>query len=50
VTPRRALLLVAVIGAVLLTWAAARFARQFDARPGAAAAATDGASDAADQG
>jgi len=49
VTPRRALLLVAVIGAVLLTWAAARFARQFDARPGAAAA-TDGASDPADQG
>ena len=48
-TPRRALLLVAVIGAVLLTWAAARFARQFDARPGAAAA-TDGASDPADQG
>jgi thiol-disulfide isomerase/thioredoxin len=30
VTPRRALLVVAVIGAVLLTWAAARFARQFD--------------------
>ena len=29
---RRALLLVAVIGAVLLTWAAARYARQFDGR------------------
>jgi thiol-disulfide isomerase/thioredoxin len=33
-TPRRALLVVAIIGAVLLTWAAARFARQFDQRPG----------------
>ena len=32
-THRRALLLVAVIGAVLLTWAAARYARQFDGRP-----------------
>jgi thiol-disulfide isomerase/thioredoxin len=32
-THRRALLLVAVIGAVLLTWAAARYARQFDDRP-----------------
>jgi thiol-disulfide isomerase/thioredoxin len=30
---RRALLLVAVIGAVVLTWAAARYARQFDAQP-----------------
>ena len=33
-TPRRALLVVAVIGAVLLTWAASRFARQFEERPG----------------
>jgi len=32
-THQRALLLVAVIGAVLLTWAAARYARQFDGRP-----------------
>jgi thiol-disulfide isomerase/thioredoxin len=32
-THRRALLLVAVIGAVLLTWAAARYARQFDGPP-----------------
>jgi thiol-disulfide isomerase/thioredoxin len=32
-THRRALLLVAVIGAVLLTWAAARYAGQFDSRP-----------------
>jgi len=32
-THRRALLLVAVIGAVLLTWAAARYARQFDSQP-----------------
>jgi thiol-disulfide isomerase/thioredoxin len=50
VTPRRALLLVAVIGAVLLTWAAARFARQFDARPDAAAAASNADATAADQG
>ena len=49
-TPRRALLLVAVIGAVLLTWAAARFARQFDARPDAAAAASNADATAADQG
>jgi thiol-disulfide isomerase/thioredoxin len=33
-TPRRALLIVAVIGAVLLTWAAARFARQYEELPG----------------
>jgi len=32
-THRRALLFVAVVGAVLLTWAAARYARQFDGRP-----------------
>jgi thiol-disulfide isomerase/thioredoxin len=32
-TARRALLVVAVIGAVLVTWAAARFARQFEGRP-----------------
>jgi thiol-disulfide isomerase/thioredoxin len=31
-THQRALLLVAAIGAVLLTWAAARYARQFDGR------------------
>jgi thiol-disulfide isomerase/thioredoxin len=43
VTPRRALLLVAVIGAVLLTWAAARFARQFDGRPNGAGETADAA-------
>jgi thiol-disulfide isomerase/thioredoxin len=43
VTPRRALLLVAVIGAVLLTWAAARFARQFDRQPGGAGETVDAA-------
>lgn len=42
-TPRRALLLVAVIGAVLLTWAAARFARQFDGRPHGAGETADAA-------
>ena len=42
-TPRRALLLVAVIGAVLLTWAAARFARQFDGRPKGAGETADAA-------
>jgi len=41
VTPRRALLLVAVIGAVLLTWAAARFARQFDRKATAAGGTAD---------
>jgi len=35
-THRGALLFVAVVGAVLLTWAAARYARQFDATPQAA--------------
>jgi len=43
VTPRRALLLVAVIGAVLLTWAAARYARQFDGQATGAEAAADAA-------
>ena len=42
-TPRRALLVVAVIGAVLLTWAAARFARQFEERPGEDHVAADAA-------
>ena len=42
-TPRRALLLVAVIGAVLLTWAAARYARQFDGQATGAEAAADAA-------
>jgi thiol-disulfide isomerase/thioredoxin len=45
-THRGALLLVAVIGAVLLTWAAARYARQFDGAPkeeiGVAADAAEG--------
>jgi thiol-disulfide isomerase/thioredoxin len=40
-THRRALLLVAVIGAVLLTWAAARYARQFDGRPADAGQVAD---------
>jgi len=40
-TARRALLVVAVIGAVLLTWAAARFARQFENRPDDQQAAAD---------
>jgi len=43
VTPRRALLLVAVIGAVLLTWAAARYARQFDGQATGAEAAAGAA-------
>jgi thiol-disulfide isomerase/thioredoxin len=43
VTPRRALLLVAVIGAVLLTWAAARYARQFDSQANGAEATADAA-------
>jgi len=38
-THRGALLFVAVVGAVLLTWAAARYSRQFDASPQAAAEA-----------
>ena len=42
-THRRALLLVAVIGAVLLTWAAARYARQFDSRPTDAGEVADAA-------
>jgi thiol-disulfide isomerase/thioredoxin len=42
-THRRALLLVAVIGAVLLTWAAARYARQFDSRPTDVAEVADAA-------
>ena len=40
-TLRRALLLVAVIGAVLLTWAAARYARQFDGQANGAEATAD---------
>ena len=40
-THRGALLLVAAIGAVLLTWAAARYARQFDGRPKDVAAVAD---------
>ena len=44
-TPRRALLLVAVIGAVLLTWAAARFARQFDGQPKGAEETANAAAD-----
>jgi len=46
-THRGALLFVAVVGAVLLTWAAARYSRQFDASPqaaGEAAAASERAS------
>src|SRR6185503_2417552 len=40
-TARRALLVVAVIAAVLVTWAAARFARQFDDRGEEDAVAAD---------
>jgi thiol-disulfide isomerase/thioredoxin len=40
---RHALLFVAVIGAVVLTWAAARYARQFDGRPDEGGTAADAA-------